>query len=339
MAQCARRIVSERSGGVGEDREIGGRMAPLHPQAEAFLKEMEILGAPAMETVPIEQVRADMEASIEGLGTPEPVPSVNDFEAKGPAGAIPLRVYGPEPGSTPTSTLVFFHGGGWVAGSIATHDAYCRSLRNATEGAVVSVEYRLAPEHPYPAAADDGYAATRWVADHAEELGVAGELVVIGDSAGGNLAAAVALMARDRGGPRLAAQVLIYPVIEADFETASYREHATGKRLTRAAMMHFWNLYAGPAEHRGAAYAAPSKATELEGTPPALVLVAGHDPLCDEGVAYAERLEASDVPTVLVRYDGMIHGFAHRTNLFDDARDAVRRIAEFLELAVAAAKP
>jgi acetyl esterase len=201
---------------------------------------------------------------------------------------------------------------------------------------VASVDYRLAPEHRYPVAAEDAFAATCWVARHGSQLGIdTGQLAVAGDSAGGNLAAVVSLMSRDRGGPALALQALIYPVTHHNLDTRSYREHADGYLLTRNAMRWFWNQYLQGPGDGAQPYASPLLAEELNGLPPALVITAEYDPLCDEGEAYAGRLREAGVPVTLTRYPGMIHGFFRMINLLDKARAARDEVAAALRKAFA----
>ena len=230
---------------------------------------------------------------------------------------------------------MYFHGGGWVIGSLETHDGTCRELAAGAGCVVVSVDYRLAPEHRYPAAAEDCYAATRWCAEHAAELAIdARRIAVGGDSAGGNLAAVVAQMARDRGGPGLVLQLLVYPVTDHDFGTASYRDNAAGYLLTAADMRWFWGHYLGDDTARGAEpYASPLRAASLAGLPPALVITAELDPLRDEGEAYARALEAAGVAAKLHRYDGMIHGFFGMSAIMDQAVAAVREATGTLRFA------
>ena len=221
---------------------------------------------------------------------------------------IGARLYRPASGTLPL--LVYFHGGGWVVGSVALSDNFCRALANVTGAAVLSVEYRLAPEHRYPAAADDAYAATAWAAAHAVELGVdRGRIAVGGSSAGGNLAAVVSLMARERGGPALRAQWLHVPVTDHDVTRRSYVTNATGMGLTRRGMEWFWGHYAPDVAARDEPYASPLRAKDLRGLPAAVVVTAECDPLHDEGVAYAERLRAAGVPVTLLDYAGMVHAF------------------------------
>jgi acetyl esterase len=237
-------------------------------------------------------------------------------------------MYRPAQAGASAGAVVYFHGGGWVIGSVQTHDAYCRQLADAAQCVVASVEYRRAPEHPFPAAAEDAYAAVCWLAEHARQLNMnPAKLAVAGDSAGGNLAAVAALMARDRGGPPLAFQLLIYPAVDCDFQRPSYVELADGYLLTRASMEWFWRQYVTRKEQAHDPYVAPLRARSLAGLPPALVITAEYDPLRDEGEAYALRLRDEGVEAKLSRYDGMIHGFVRRTRFFDQARLALDEVA------------
>lgn len=300
---------------------------PLDPQVRTYLDRMAAPDSPPMSALAPAALRAFMEAETRSLGEPPPVGHVEDRAIPGPGGEIPIRVSTPE-GAGPFPALVYFHGGGWVVGSIATHDATCRGLTRAAGVAVVSVGYRLAPEHRFPSAVEDAYAATAWVAAHAASIGVdPARIAVGGDSAGGNLAAVVALIARDRGGPRIALQVLVYPIVGDDLDTPSYREFAVGYLLTRDAMAWYWQQYVPDPDGRRHPYAAPLRAEDLGGLPPALVMTAGHDVLRDEAEAYAARLARAGVPVKLSRYDGLIHGFLRRSLLFDRAREALDEIA------------
>jgi acetyl esterase len=303
---------------------------PLDPQVDAYLTRLAELASPPVAAISPRMARAVMEAETRGLGPPPHVGGVDDLTVLGPAGDIPIRITFPH-GSGPFPALVYFHGGGWVVGSIATHDALCRALTLAAGVAVVSVEYRLAPEHPYPAAMQDAYAATAWVATHAAHLGIDPARVGVGgDSAGGNLAAVVALMARDRGEPPLAFQLLIYPIVNDDLDTPSYREFARGYMLTREAMAWYWDQYVPPPGDRAHPHVSPLRTADLGGLPPALVATAEYDVLRDEAEAYAARLAAAGVPCRLIRYPGLIHGFLRRTNLFDRARTALDEIGQML---------
>ena len=303
---------------------------PLDPEAEIL-----ILAAARIPTTPLEQLspqqaRDDMLRQTAALGRSEPVAKVEDVLAPGPGGEIPIRIYTPA-GEAPFGGLVYFHGGGFVIGSIETHDGLCRMLANAAGVVVASVDYRLAPEHKYPAAVEDAYAATCWIVEHARRFGIdRNRIAVGGDSAGGNLAAAATLMARDRGGPALAFQLLLYPVTDACLETTSYGQYAEGYLLTRAAMAWFWEHYLSDPAEREHAYAAPLRAKDFSALPPALVITAECDPLCDEGESYARRLDDAGVRVTLTRYHGMIHGFVRRAKLLSQGRKAVEQIAQSL---------
>ena len=246
-----------------------------------------------------------------------------------------MRIYTP-PGSGPFPALVWFHGGGWVVGDLESADATARLLTLGAGCVVVSVDYRLAPEAKFPGPAEDCYAATRWVAEHAAEIGVSGNnLAVGGDSAGGNLAAAVCLMVKDRGGPPLGMQLLVYPVTDRNFETGSYGDNAEGYSLTRETMIWYWDKYLANDADGGNAYAAPLRAQDLGGLPSAVVITAEYDPLRDEGEAYANRLEAAGVPTTLTRYPGMIHGFFGMSAVVDKGKDAIAQASAALTAAFA----
>ncbi len=306
---------------------------PLDPQAQAFIGQLNALGGQSLSSMSVADARRAMEMLTAMRGDSPPIHSAIDRRIPGPAGEIPVRVYTPA-AMGPLPVLVYFHGGGWVVGGIATHDATCRELANGARAVVVSVDYRLAPEHKFPAAADDCYGATRWTAAHAAELGAdATRLAVGGDSAGGNLAAVVAQMARDRGGPPIVFQLLIYPATDAACDTPSYRDNAEGYLLTTADMRWFWNHYLSGSPDAENPYASPLRATNLAGLPPALVITAEFDPLRDEGERYAQRLEEAGVPARLSRYAGMIHGFFGMGHLMDKAKAAVQEACENLRRA------
>ena len=273
---------------------------------------------------------------------PPAVGSVESRAVPGPAGApdIPVRVYRPDPERSPGPwpTVVFFHGGGWVIGSLDTHDPIARALCRDAGAAVVSVDYRLAPEARFPAAVDDAYAALCWVAAHLGELGGdPGALVVAGDSAGGNLAAVAALIARDRGGPPLALQVLVYPATDARVRLAPPAEDAAGDFLTADHGRWFAEQYFGPDGDRAHPHASPLVA-ELHRLPPAHVVTAGFDRLCAEGRAYAAKLRAAGVPVTESHYPGMFHGFFGFPELLADARAAQQSVAEVIAATVSGRK-
>ncbi|HEY4280181.1 MAG TPA: alpha/beta hydrolase [Conexibacter sp.] len=260
---------------------------------------------------------------------PLPVGRVEQRMVDGAEGEIPARVYWPHgvDGSSdePLPLVVFFHGGGWVLCDLDSHDAACRNLASLAEVVVVSVDYRLAPEAPHPAGVEDAYAATCWAHAHAAELGGDPDrLVVAGDSSGGHFAAVVALMARDRSGPPIAYQLLIYPVTQHDFETASYVENGEGYFTTRRHMRWYWEQYLSGGADVEDPYVSPLRA-DLADLPPAHVITAELDPLRDEGEEYARRLREAGVPTTARRYDGMFHGFFTFPQLLEAAQRANER--------------
>ena len=306
----------------------------LDPQAKALLDQMVAGGAPALNTLSPVDARKMFEMMIQLLGMkPQPVFKVEDRQIPGPAGQIRVRVYTPE-GNAPFPILVFFHGGGFVIGSIEVYDEFCRELTNGIGGIVVSVDYRLAPEHKFPAAVEDCYAATKWVAENASSIGGdAAHIAVSGDSAGGNLAAVVAQIARDSKKLPLAYQVLMYPVTGAGYDTQSVRENAIGYFLTKDDMMWFDSLYLRNDADRANPRVAPLRAKTLSGLPPALVITAEFDPLRDDGEAYADKLRQSGVPVVCTRYNGMIHGFMGMP--FDQGKKARQEVIRTLRSAFA----
>jgi acetyl esterase len=306
----------------------------LDPDARMILDQLDAL-MPPIDQVGVAGARAALTALAAAAGEREPVHRVENRTVPGRAGDIPIRLYAPA-ADAPLPVLVFFHGGGWVIGDLETHDTLCRHLANAVGCLVVSVDYRLAPEHPYPAAAEDAYAATRWVAEHAQVIGGdATRIAVGGDSAGGNLTAVVALMARDRGGPRLVFQLLVYPVTDAPSDNASYRENGTGYFLTTAQMRWFFEHYAGTRAKVDDAYLCPLRAKDVRNLPPALVVTAEYDPLRDEGEAYGRRLEQAGVPVRIRRYPGVFHGFFAMGQILARAGEATEEAAAALRSAFA----
>ena len=265
-------------------------------------------------------------------GASEPIGSVEDRRIEGPAGEIPIRVYRPvDAGAAPLPIALFTHGGGWVLCDLDSHDDVCRALSNASGAVVVAVDYRLAPEHRFPVGLEDAWAALLWVAEHAGEIGGdATRLAVVGDSAGGNLAAVLALMARDRGGPALAQQVLIYPVIDCRFDTPSHLDPGNPHVLQSDEVRYFWQEYLADPTDGQKPYASPIRAESLAGLPPALVLTAEFDALRDEGEAYAKRLAAEGVATEATRYDGMMHSFVTFLDALPDARRAIDQVGTAL---------
>lgn len=309
---------------------------PLHPQAEQFLAQQRRLNQPPLETIPLDVTRKAQRAGYGPAPDCPPLARIEDRTLAVAGGTIRLRCYTPR-GAGPYGACLYFHGGGWVINDIDTHDDLVRRLAAASGCVCVSVDYRLAPEHRYPTAAEDSYAALQWTAAHAAELHVdPRRLAVAGDSAGGNLAAALCLMTRDRGGPPLQFQALIYPIVDCDLNRPSYLENADGYFLTRAQMQWFWESYCPDPARRSEPYAAPLRAPSLAGLPPALILTAEYDPLRDEGAAYAAALTAAGVPAEHVDYAGLIHAFVRRVETFAAAHDAISRIGAALQRTIGA---
>ena len=280
--------------------------------------------APPIGTVPVEMMRGEAPSQMAalfrmGLVSP-PVAAVEDLDIPGPTDDLRVRVYTPG-GEGPYPIVVFFHGGGWVLGDLETHDPMCRALCSGADSVVVSVGYRLAPEHRFPAATDDALAATRWVATHAAEIsGDALRIALAGDSAGGNLAAVTTLRIRDEGGPALRGQLLIYPGLGYPWPpTPSYIENAEGYGMTRESATWFWDQYLGGRTYATNPLAAPLLAPDLRGLPSALVITAQYDVLRDEGERYVKRLRAAGVPARFSRYEGVNHRFAEMLGILDQA--------------------
>lgn len=296
---------------------------PLHPDAQAFLDLRASQGARNVEELSVADARTQSIRLNADLPREE-VEHVREIEIAGSYGTIPARLY--YPNRRPSlPILVFFHGGGWVLGNLETTDATARQWANASQCLVVSVNYHHAPEYRFPAAAEDAYTAARWVSEHASEIGGdASRLAVAGMSAGGNLAVVTALMARDRGTPEIAFQLLWVPVVDFNFETRSYAENADGYGLTRKGMQWFWRNYLSSPNDGADPYASPLRASDLSNLPPAFVMTAEFDPLLDEGREYAEKLRSAGVAVEFRTYQGMIHGFLG-AEAMQDAMDAVRR--------------
>jgi acetyl esterase len=307
---------------------------PLDPQIRALFGGGETLPALPISTEGMREFYRARELPGQKIGR---VAAVHDRTIPGPGGSLALRVYTP-PGNGPFPLILCFHGGGWVAGNLDSYDAGARNLCAGVPAVVVSVDYRLAPEHRFPAATDDGLAALRWVADYAAELGShPAQIAVAGDSAGGNLAAVTALRARDEGGPKLAGQLLVYPVTAHYTRgTRSYAENAEGYLLTCPAMEFFWATYLDePAQMRNP-YVAPLETVDLKGLPPAMVITAELDPLRDEGEEYGRRLQQAGVPAIVSRFDGMIHGFFNLTGIVAKADAALADACGWLRRVFAA---
>jgi acetyl esterase len=281
---------------------------PVDPQIQALLERG--TGVPATHTLPVAEARRLYEARIAVMAPPAKVAKIAQRTIDGPHGPIELRIYTPT-GSGPFPLMVFFHGSGFVLCSLDTHDGMCRNLAAGIGCAVVSVDYRLAPEHKFPAGLDDCLVATRWAAAHAAELlADPTRIMLAGDSAGGNMAAVTALRVRDEGGPALRGQMLLYPVTDYHTPgTPSYAENADGYGLTRDTMAWFWGHYLNDPAEADHPHASPLRAPDLAGLPPAYVMSAEYDPLRDEAERYGERLRAAGVATEITRRPGMNHGF------------------------------
>lgn len=305
-----------------------------HPEISGLLQQMGAAPMPEFNSLSPEGARQFAKAMFPEPEEPEPVGDVMDL-AIGDEG-VPVRVYVPE-GEGPFPTVVYYHGGGWVIGDIETHDETCRILCNESDAMVVSVDYRRSPEHKFPTPLEDCYTALEWVVKDSLTMQVdTDSIMVAGDSAGGNLAAAVALLARDRGGPSIAHQTLIYPVTNHSYDTVSYEENGAGGMLSRADMEWFWDLYL-PSDVEGKnPYASPLQAKSLEGLPDATVTTCGLDPLRDEGAAYAQELEDAGVSVNHLNYDDCIHGIAQMVvdpmNL-TRARELLSDVAEDIKAA------
>lgn len=305
------------------------RSGKLDAEVRALLEEWDAEGSPPLESLPPVEARKEAAESLRELrGEAEPVASVGDLCIPGPAGEIGIRVYTPE-AETPRPGVLYFHGGGWVVCDLDTHDTLCRSLANRAGAVVVAVDYRLAPEHKFPAAVEDAYAAMLWVSANAAQFGIDPKrIAVCGDSAGGNLAAVVSLKCRDQGAPMPALQALVYPVTNLDsFDTASYKEFAEGYSLSAPLMEWFREHYLAQPEDGADAYASPLLVRNLSALPPAVIVTAECDVLRDEGEAYASRLKAAGVSVTCTRYAGMIHPFFSMQGKLAAARQALAQVA------------
>jgi acetyl esterase len=306
------------------------------PQVQVLLDMLEERNTPPTYGVSPEAAR-EQYLELTEMVESEPVAETQDFEIEGPGGPIPVRAYIPgEEGPYPI--LVYYHGGGWVIGDIETHDNVCSALCNRAEVVVLSVDYRLAPENPFPAALEDAYAALEWATTYGDEISGDPDRVAIGgDSAGGNLSTGVTLMADDEDGPEIAHQSLIYPAVAspAVHEFDSYEENGEGYFLEQESMDWFYGKYVQNDAHARNEYLAPLLARDLSGVPPATVVTAGFDPLRDEGAAYADRLEEAGVDVHHENFEGMIHGFVQLPDMIDRAEDALDLLAEELQASLA----
>ncbi|QDV35464.1 alpha/beta hydrolase [Tautonia plasticadhaerens] len=303
---------------------------PLDRHARALLDLQAMTGFKGFDAMPVAEARAATAART----AETPRAEVARVEDRTTPGGVPIRLYWPEAGGPPRPLLVFSHGGGWVVGNVETVDHSCRTLANASGCVVASVDYRLSPEHTFPAAADDAYEAYRWLRSEAGSIGVdPGRVAVGGDSAGGNLALVSCLKARELGEPMPAFQLLIYPVVDASCSSASYAECGTGFGLTAEAMRYYWRQYLARPEDGEHPLASPLRA-DLAGLPPAFVLSAEYDPLRDEVEELARRLRSGGVPTTLRRFDGQIHGFFHLGHIIPDGARALDEAAAALRTAL-----
>ncbi|MFG2890704.1 alpha/beta hydrolase [Streptomyces sp. NPDC048248] len=306
---------------------------PLHPIAEGIRNYRQATGFTPLYTMSVDEARkADSETEAAAWDWIEPPKEIFDLDIAGPAGPLTLRVYRPRSeGDSPLPVLVYFFGGGFVVGSLDTSESFCRALSSMTPCVVVSVGYRLAPEHPFPAAIDDCYAAVKWVAGNASQFGAdGGRIAVAGDSNGGSLAAAVSLMARDDDGPQISAQVLVYPAMRYGAETDSMRDNKDPMFFNAHSVPWFWNHYLADPADGDSPYASPLNATDHSGLPATLMLTAEFCPLRDEGEAYAEALSRAKVPVDYHRYADLPHGFLSMAAVLDTAREALGLIADFL---------
>ena len=314
--------------------------AVLDPEIQPIVDMMESTPGPPAHLVPIAQARAAHDREAVHMGGPgEDVAEVRELSAPGPGGPVGIRLYRPLDGAAadggPLPLVAYLHGGGWSVGTLDSFDPLCRALANASGALIASIDYRLAPEHPFPAALEDSRAAVRRLVASAAELGADPDRIAIaGDSAGGNLAAVTARRLRDEGGPPLRFQALVYPVCDSALNTPSYRENGSGFGLSAESMARYWELYLDGADGRHPD-ASPLQADDLAGLPPAFVLTVHEDVLRDEGEAYARALEAAGVPVELRRYDGAVHGFFRWLAKAAIARRAVAEVGAALRAGLA----
>ncbi len=306
-----------------------------HPEVQALLEEAEVGLWPPAQGLSVESARQRLE-DLFAAQSAEPVANVENYSIPGPEEPIPVRLYEPD-AAGPHPVLVYFHGGGWVAGSLDTHDSVCAALTNRVNCLTVSVDYRLAPEHPFPAGLEDAYAAVEWVTEHGTKINADPDrIAVAGDSAGGNFAAAVSLLARDRDGPELAHQGLVYPAVASldlhDFD--SYEENGEGYLLEREGSAWYYDHYLDSPLHARNPYATPLLADSHADLPPATVLTVGFGLHRDEGIAYADRLESAGVDVAHHHYPEMVHGFVSLTDLLSRSEDALDALGQRLRVAL-----
>ena len=308
----------------------------LNPALKGLLDQAAAQNAPPLSSLTVELARQGYIMARVALSEKPDVAEVEDQAVPGPEGDIPVRIYTPE-GAGPFPVFVHYHGGGWVIGDLETHDGISRAYANAAGCVVVSVDYRLAPEHKFPAAVDDAFAALNWVAEHAAEFdGDAMRIAVGGESAGANLTAVIAQLAKEAGGPTLAYQILAYPVTNLAFDTKSYEENADGYFLTTESMRWFWGLYLNDTSEGADPKASPLLQEDVSGLPPGIVITPEYDPLRDEGEAYGERLQEAGVDFEIWRAEGMIHDFLGMTNILPEAKDTIETLGGKLKAAFAA---
>ena len=303
---------------------------PLSPEYQAMFEQLAANGpVPKLSELPIAVAREGYRLS-RPVNPDLAIHAIENRTIDGPSGNIPIRIYRPA-GDGLFGTLVYFHGGGWVIGDLDTCDSVCREIATLAGVVVVSVDYRLAPEHVFPAAVNDCYAAVLWAAEHATELAGNGKIGVAGESAGGTLATVMAQMTRDQGGPALAFQGLFYPVVEADMKRQSWSDNGAGYLLETAIMEWFWETYCATVTDRDDPRTAPIKAANLANLPPALVLTAEYDPLRDEGEAYGEALQAAGSKAQIMRCEGLVHDFLSTAAVFDCSRGPLLATVEQLK--------
>lgn len=300
----------------------------LDDATAALLAQMTESGMKPLHEMTLDEARGLGGVLREMYGPGPEVARVVDEVVPVADGGVPVRVLAPE---DPRAVIVYYHGGGWVIGSRDESDTLARQMVARTGAAVVLVDYRLAPEHRYPAAVEDSWAALLWTVRHLEEQGLRVPLIVSGDSAGGNLAAIMAQRARAEGGPAISLQVLVYPVTDADLDNASYTDPSNQLLLSRDSMVWFWDHYAPDHASRQRPDASPLQAPDLSGLPPAVVLTAEHDVLRDEGEAYAEKLRAAGVPVQSRRFEGQMHGFFTMVNVLPGAAAGLEYAAEQID--------
>lgn len=335
-AHAAPSVVGSASGTVAQVQAMG-----LEAQAQRVLDRLVSLDAPPITSLTPFNARQGsplmnaVQMVATELGKP-PLEMVRDVSHRiipGPAGQMLIRIYFPH-GDGPYPALVYFHGGGWVIANLDSYDSSCRALTNAAGCVVVSVAYRQAPENKFPAAAEDAYAALRWVMENADIMSVDPKRVAVGgESAGGNLATVTAMIARDRGTAMPIHQLLVYPITNFAFDTPSYKEHANAQPLNKPLMEWFWNYYLPRAADGKNPYASPMQAKSLKGLPNATLITAEFDPLRDEGEAYGKRLNDEGVPTTITRYNGVMHEFFSMSGIIDKAQQAVMQAATELRVA------